>query len=98
MMCGPPIALSMNGIVRNGPMPIMTRMFAAIACSRPSPRSRCAGSVFNVVVTARATELYGATVSHRGTEQGRRTEGFDARRFAAPMAEIDHEYESHHDP
>src|SRR2546427_10076088 len=53
-MCGPPIALSMNGMVRNGPTPIITRMLAAIAWSRPRPRSRWIDSV---VVEARVMTL-----------------------------------------
>src|SRR5215203_3023888 len=39
MMCGPPIAVTMNGMVKNGPTPTMPMMLVAVACSRPMPRS-----------------------------------------------------------
>src|SRR5439155_11574770 len=38
--CGPPNAVISNGIVMNGPMPIMFDMFRAVACSKPKRRSR----------------------------------------------------------
>src|SRR3954471_22811124 len=38
--CGPPIALMIRGMVMNGPTPIMSIMFSAIAERRFSPRTR----------------------------------------------------------
>src|SRR5579884_3223528 len=38
MACGPPAALMINGMVMNGPTPIMSIMFSVVACSRPTPR------------------------------------------------------------
>ena len=35
MTCGPFIAATMNGMVRNGPTPTMLMMLVAVACSRP---------------------------------------------------------------
>src|SRR5579862_2645655 len=37
---GPPIALTINGIVMNGPTPIMSIMFSAVALLSPTPRIR----------------------------------------------------------
>src|SRR5690242_3613446 len=39
MMCGPFMAATMNGIVRNGPTPTMLITLVAVACSRPISRS-----------------------------------------------------------
>src|SRR5277367_1333908 len=36
--CGPPIALMIKGMVMNGPTPIMSIMFSAVAPPRPIPR------------------------------------------------------------
>ncbi len=41
MACGPPIALTINGIVMNGPTPIMSIMFSAVALPRLIPRMSC---------------------------------------------------------
>ena len=38
MACGPPMALMMRGMVMNGPTPIMSIMFSAVAVPRPTPR------------------------------------------------------------
>src|SRR5271170_906553 len=38
--CGPPIALTTNGMVMNGPTPIMSIMFSAVADHSPIPRMR----------------------------------------------------------
>ena len=40
MACGPPTALTISGIVMNGPMPIMSIMLRAVALPRPMPRIR----------------------------------------------------------
>src|SRR5208282_897400 len=40
MACGPPAALMMRGMVMNGPTPIMSIMFSAVAEPRPMPRTR----------------------------------------------------------
>ena len=42
-MCGPFIAATMNGMVRNGPTPTMLMMLVAVAWSRPMAR-RSAGA------------------------------------------------------
>src|SRR5690242_1271856 len=36
--CGPPMAEMINGIVMNGPTPIMSVMFSAVALTTPTPR------------------------------------------------------------
>src|SRR2546430_183783 len=38
--CGPPIALTISGMVMNGPTPIMSIMLSAVALPRPIPRIR----------------------------------------------------------
>src|SRR5579864_1724591 len=38
--CGPPIAAMTSGMVMNGPTPIMSIMFIAVALHRPMPRMR----------------------------------------------------------
>src|SRR5580692_8786456 len=40
MACGPPIALSISGMVMNGPTPIMSIMLSAVALPNPIPRMR----------------------------------------------------------
>src|SRR5579862_4760749 len=40
MACGPPIAATTSGMVMNGPTPIMSIMFSAVALPRPMPRIR----------------------------------------------------------
>ncbi len=39
--CGPPIALTIKGMVMNGPTPIMSIMLSAVALPSPTPRIRC---------------------------------------------------------
>src|SRR2546430_14563312 len=39
--CGPPITVTMSGIVINGPTPIMSIMFSAVAEPSPMPRMSC---------------------------------------------------------
>ena len=41
MACGPPIALTISGMVMNGPTPIMSIMFRAVAPPNPTPRIKC---------------------------------------------------------
>ena len=48
MACGPPIALTIRGMVMNGPTPIMSIMFSAVALPTPIPRIR-AGREASVV-------------------------------------------------
>src|SRR5262245_22355993 len=43
MMCGPFMAATMNGIIRNGPTPTMLMMLVAEAWSRPMPRTSDGG-------------------------------------------------------
>src|SRR5579863_7990975 len=38
--CGPPIAVTISGMVMNGPTPIMSIMLSAVALLRPTPRIR----------------------------------------------------------
>ena len=38
MACGPAMALMISGMVMNGPTPIMSIMFKAVASRRPTPR------------------------------------------------------------
>ena len=40
MACGPCMAAMMRGMVMNGPTPIMSIMFRAVACHNPMPRIR----------------------------------------------------------
>ncbi len=40
MACGPPMLASMSGMVRNGPTPTISSMFAEVASRRPRPRIR----------------------------------------------------------
>ncbi len=40
MACGPPIAPTIRGMVMNGPTPIMSIMFSAVALLSPTPRMR----------------------------------------------------------
>ena len=40
MACGPPMALTISGMVMNGPTPIMSIMFSAVALQTPMPRIR----------------------------------------------------------
>src|SRR5271167_1210983 len=40
MACGPPAALMIKGMVMNGPTPIMSIMFSAVAEPSPTPRTR----------------------------------------------------------
>src|SRR5215470_3778825 len=47
MACGPPIAATMSGMVMNGPTPIMSVMFSAMALLRVTPRIR-RGSLIEV--------------------------------------------------
>ena len=39
MTCGPFMAATMKGMVRNGPTPTMLMTLVAVACSRPIARS-----------------------------------------------------------
>src|SRR3954452_10118318 len=41
--CGPPNAVMSNGMVMNGPTPIMFVMLSAVACSMPKRRGNGAG-------------------------------------------------------
>ena len=43
MACGPPIALTMSGMVMNGPTPIISIMFNAVAPLNPTPRMSWGG-------------------------------------------------------
>src|ERR1035437_5785468 len=47
MACGPPAALTINGMVMNGPTPIMSIMFSVVAPASPTPRisSGCAAGL-----------------------------------------------------
>src|ERR1035441_3015074 len=47
MACGPPAALTISGIVMNGPTPIMSIMFSVVAPASPTPRisSGCSGGL-----------------------------------------------------
>src|SRR5664280_141549 len=47
MACGPPAALTINGMVMNGPTPIMSIMFSGVAPASPTPRisSGCAAGL-----------------------------------------------------
>src|SRR5664280_1577097 len=47
MACGPPAALTISGIVMNGPTPIMSIMFSVVAPASPTPRisSGCAAGL-----------------------------------------------------
>ena len=38
MACGPPAALTISGMVMNGPTPIMSIMFSVVAPASPTPR------------------------------------------------------------
>src|SRR4051812_16049523 len=40
MACGPCIVATISGMVTNGPTPIMSIMFSAVACHSPIPRTR----------------------------------------------------------
>ncbi len=44
MACGPPMALTISGMVMNGPTPIMSIMFSAVALQTPMPRIRVWGA------------------------------------------------------
>src|ERR1039457_7064332 len=48
MACGPPAALTISGMVMNGPTPIMSIMFSVVAPASPTPRisSGCSGGLF----------------------------------------------------
>src|SRR5271157_3177739 len=45
--CGPPAALTIKGMVMNGPTPTMSIMFSVVALARPTPRisSGCSGEL-----------------------------------------------------
>ncbi len=45
MACGPPMAPTISGMVMNGPTPIMSIMFSAVALLTPMPRIRGVGGV-----------------------------------------------------
>src|ERR1035438_8979137 len=47
MACGPPAALTISGMVMNGPTPIMSIMFSVVAPASPTPRisSGCAAGL-----------------------------------------------------
>ena len=52
--CGPPITVTISGIVINGPTPIMSIMFSAVAEPRPMPRTSCGlGLGFGFVLETR---------------------------------------------
>ncbi len=51
MTCGPFIAATMNGMVRNGPTPTMLITLVAVAWSRPIPRSSAGAAGFVVSVS-----------------------------------------------
>src|SRR3954468_21651695 len=54
--CGPCIVATISGTVMNGPTPIMSIMFSAVACARPMPRSSftsvCIDNVYRNAVAA----------------------------------------------
>ena len=85
MMCGPFIAATMNGMVRNGPTPTMPMMLVAVACSRPMPRSSV-----TIAATGRAISAIGGRRAsrHQRVERERLARGVERlrQRRARPSA------------
>ena len=50
MACGPPMAPTISGMVMNGPTPIMSIMFSAVALLTPIPRMRAGEEEASLVV------------------------------------------------
>src|ERR1019366_3147006 len=59
MACGPPAALTISGIVMNGPTPIMSIMFSVVAPASPTPRisSGWSGGLFGLMSHAQQVHV-----------------------------------------
>src|ERR1019366_1987730 len=59
MACGPPAALTISGMVMNGPTPIMSIMFSVVAPASPTPRisSGWSGGLFGLMSHAQQVHV-----------------------------------------
>src|ERR1039457_5526055 len=59
MACGPPAALTISGMVINGPTPIMSIMFSVVAPASPTPRisSGCSAGLFGFMSHAQQVHV-----------------------------------------
>src|SRR5664280_3272138 len=75
MACGPPAALTIRGMVMNGPTPIMSIMFSVVAPASPTPRisSGCAAGLLWFM--SHAQQVHVETNGSRHTERQLPEEG-----------------------
>src|ERR1035437_2651420 len=75
MACGPPAALTISGMVMNGPTPIMSIMLSVVAPASPTPRisSGCSGGLFGLM--SRAQQVHVETDGSGYTERQLAEEG-----------------------
>src|SRR3974390_2129797 len=75
MACGPPAALTMSGMVMNGPTPIMSIMFSVVAPARPTPRISSGGCDASLRLMTHAEQVHVETNCSRHTERQPPEEG-----------------------
>src|SRR5450759_1174198 len=59
MACGPPAALTISGMVMNGPTPILSIMFSVVAPASPTPRisSGCSAGLLGLMSHAQQVHV-----------------------------------------
>src|SRR5271165_6826263 len=93
MACGPPAALTISGMVMNGPTPIMSIMFSVVAPASPTPRmsSGCGPGLLWLMAHAQQVHIKANSAGH--TERQLAEKGI-SRIDVVTLAELRHQQAS----